>query len=62
MSIADEARGQGALTVAEAARRLGVDGRQLVEDMYHRRIRFVMIGGIAHIPEDALEEFRSTSS
>ena len=49
MSIAERARQQGALTVVEAARRLEVEGVELIQAMRERRIRYVMVEGIAHI-------------
>src|SRR5689334_14379292 len=42
------------LRAKEAARQLGISTRELVRLVYHRQIRFVMVRGIAHIPEDAL--------
>lgn len=59
MSIAEQARQLGALTVVEAARRLEVEGVELIRAMRDRRIRYVMVQGIAHIPEDALDEYRA---
>jgi excisionase family DNA binding protein len=47
-----------ALRVSEAARRLGMPTRDLVQLIYERKIRFVMVDGIAHVPEDAIEEYR----
>ncbi len=58
MSIAEQARQQGALTIVEAARRLDVEGVELIQAMRERRIRYVMVQGIAHIPEDAIDEYR----
>ena len=62
MSIAEQARQQGALTLVEAARRLEVEGVELIQAMRDRRIRYVMVQGIAHIPEDALDEYRALRS
>jgi excisionase family DNA binding protein len=61
-SIRDEAHRQGALTITEASQRLAVDGKDLIRAMREGRIRYVMVEGIAHIPEDALEEFRQLAS
>lgn len=58
MSIAERARQQGALTVVEAARPLEVEGVKLIQAMRTRRIRYVILEGIAHIPEDAIDEYR----
>jgi hypothetical protein len=62
VSIAEQARQQGALTIVEAARRLEVEGVELIQAMRDRRIRYVMVQGIAHIPEDALDEYRALRS
>ncbi len=62
MSIAEQARQQGALTVVEAARRLEVQGVELIQAMRERRIRYIMVQGIAHIPEDAIDEYRALRS
>ena len=57
-SIRDEAHQRGALTITEASQRLGVDGKDLIRALREGRIRYVTVEGIAHIPEDALQEFR----
>jgi len=62
VSIAERARQQGALTVVEAARRLEVKGVELIQAMRERRIRYVMVEGIAHIPEEAIDEYRALRS
>lgn len=59
-SIADKAHRLGALTLAEAARASGIEGVELARAVVEGRIRTVMVEGIAHIPEDALEDFRRT--
>ena len=46
------------LRVREAAKRLDLSTKELLRLVYERKIRHVMIDGIAHIPEDALEEYR----
>ena len=46
------------LIAAEAARRLGLPTKELLRLVYERKIRYVMVNGIAHIPEDALDEYR----
>jgi excisionase family DNA binding protein len=48
------------LRATEAARRLSMPTKELLRLVHDRRIRFVMIDGIAHIPEDAIEEYRQT--
>lgn len=61
-SIRDQAHRRGALTITEASRRLGLDGKDVIRAMREGRIRYVMVEGIAHIPEDALDEFRQVTS
>ena len=46
------------LIAAEAARRLDLPLRELLRVTVDRRIRYVMVDGIAHYPEEALEEYR----
>jgi excisionase family DNA binding protein len=50
------------LRATEAARRLGISTKELLRLAYQRRIRFVMVNGIAHFPPDALEEYRAKAS
>lgn len=50
------------LRASEAARRLGVPTKELLRLVHGRKIRFVMVKGIAHIPEDAIEEYRAKAS
>ncbi|MGH9001133.1 MAG: hypothetical protein ACRDY7_17280, partial [Acidimicrobiia bacterium] len=58
----EQARQLGALTIVEAARRLEAEGVELIQAMRERRIRHVMVEGIAHIPEDPLDEYRALRS
>ena len=51
-----------ALRASEAARRLGMPTKDLVRLIYDRKIRYIMVDGIAHVPEDAIEEYRSRPS
>ncbi len=51
-----------ALRASEAARRLGIPTKELLRLMYGRKIRYVMVNGIAHVPEDALDEYRHRSA
>lgn len=46
------------LIAAEAARRLDLPTKERLRLVYERRIRYVMVNGIAHIPEDALDAYR----
>ena len=48
-----------ALRATEAARRLGLPTKELLRLIQSKQIRYVMVDGIAHVPEDALEEFRT---
>lgn len=50
------------LRATEAARLLGVPTRELLRLIYERRIRYVMIDGIAHVPVDAVDEYRARAS
>ena len=50
------------LRAPEAARRLGIPTKELLRLIYERKIRFVMVKGIAHIPDDAVDEFRARAS
>jgi hypothetical protein len=46
------------LRAKKAASRLDLPTKELLRLIYERKIRYVMIDGIAHIPEDAVEEYR----
>ena len=46
------------LRAAQAARRLDMSTRELLALIRDRKIRYVMIEGIAHVPVDAIEEYR----
>jgi excisionase family DNA binding protein len=50
------------LRASQAARRLELSTKDLLRLIYDRQIRFVMVGGIAHIPADALDEYRARAS
>jgi excisionase family DNA binding protein len=50
------------LRAPEAARRLGITTKDVLRLIYDRRIRFVMVKGIAHVPADAIDEYRSAES
>lgn len=47
--------------MAEAARQLGLTTREVVQLVYDRRIRYVIVDGIPFIPVDAVEEYRNVS-
>ena len=50
------------LRASEAARELGIHTKELLRLVHERRIRCVMVNGIAHIPGDALDEYRARAS
>ena len=50
------------LRATEAARRLGISTKELVRLVHERRIRYVMRRGIAHIPDDAIDDYRNRAS
>jgi excisionase family DNA binding protein len=50
------------LRVSEAARQLGISTRQLLDLINDRKINYVMVDGIAHIPVDALNDYQSKAS
>ena len=50
------------LRAPEAARRLGMPTKEMLRLMYERKIRYVMVKGIAQVPDDAVEEFRGRAS
>jgi hypothetical protein len=45
--------------LAEAGERLGVTTKEMVYLVHERKIRYVLVDGIAPIPSDALEEYRT---
>jgi len=47
------------LRATEAAKRLGISTKDLLSLIQERKIRYVMVDGIAHVPEEAVEEFRA---
>ena len=50
------------LRATEAARRLEMPTKELLRLVHDRKIRFVMLDGIAHVPEDAIDEYRSRAA
>ena len=50
------------LRASEAARRLDIPTKELLRLVHGRRIHYELVEGIAHIPEDALEEYRTRTS
>lgn len=47
--------------MAEAGRQLGLTTREVVQLVYDRRIRYVIVKGIPRIPQNAVEEYRNAS-
>lgn len=50
------------LRAPQAARRLEMPTKDLLRLVYDRKIRYVMVKGIAHIPSDALDEYRGVAT
>ena len=50
------------LRARDAAVQLDLSTKELLRLVYERKIRYVMVDGIAHIPEDALDEYRRQST
>lgn len=50
------------LRATVAARRLGMPTRELLRLIHDREIRFVMVEGIAHVPEDAIAEYEARAA
>jgi excisionase family DNA binding protein len=50
------------LRASEAARRLGIPTKVLLRLVHERKIRYVMVKGIAHVPGDAIEEYQAKAS
>ena len=50
------------LPIGRAAKLLDVPTRRIVQLIYDRRVPYVMRDGMAHVPADALEEYRAALS
>jgi excisionase family DNA binding protein len=50
------------LRATEAARQLGIPTQELLRLIHEKQIRYVMVDGIAHVPADAIDEFRARAS
>lgn len=50
------------LRATQAARRLGISTKDLLRLIQERKIRYVMVDGIAHVPVEALDEYRAKAS
>jgi excisionase family DNA binding protein len=47
------------LRAPEAARRLELPTKEVLRLIYERKIRYVMVKGNAHVPAEAVEEYRA---
>lgn len=50
------------LRASEAARQLGIPTRDLLRLVHERKIRFVLVEGIAHVPAAAVVEYQAKAS
>jgi excisionase family DNA binding protein len=50
------------LRTSVAARRLGLPTSELLRLIHDRQIRYVMVNGIAHVPEDAIAEYQARAA
>jgi excisionase family DNA binding protein len=50
------------LRATEAARQLGISTKDLLRLVSQHEIRYAMIRGIAHLPRDAVSEYRARIS
>lgn len=50
------------LRAAVAARRLGMPTSDLLRLIHDREIRYVMVDGIAHVPDDAIVEYQARAA
>jgi excisionase family DNA binding protein len=50
------------LRASEAARRLAMPTKELLRLIQERKLRYEMVDSIAHVPEDALQEYRARAS
>ena len=50
------------LRTPETARRLGLPTKEVLRLIHDRKIRYVMVEGIAHIPIEAVDEYRARAS
>lgn len=50
------------LRAAAAAKALGMPTKDLLRLIYDREIRYVMLDGMAHVPLDAIDEYRDRAA
>jgi hypothetical protein len=50
------------LRATAAARRLGMSTSDLLRLIHDRQIRYVMVDGIAHVPDDAIAEYQARAA
>ncbi|HKY16971.1 MAG TPA: hypothetical protein VJM33_18740 [Microthrixaceae bacterium] len=48
-----------ALPATQAARRLGITTKEVLRLMHARELRIIMVKGIAHVPESAIDEYKA---
>jgi hypothetical protein len=50
------------LRAALAAKALGMPTKDLLRLIYDRKIRYVMLDGMVHVPLDAIDEYRDRAA
>jgi hypothetical protein len=50
------------LRAAEAGRRLDMATKDLLRLVHERKIRYMMVAEIAHVPSDGVDEYRSRAA
>lgn len=50
------------LRATEAARRLGMPTSELLRLIHDRQIRYVMVDGIAYVPDDAIGQYQASTA
>jgi excisionase family DNA binding protein len=50
------------LRASEAARRLDISTKDLLQLIEQRKLRYEMVDGIAHVPTDAVEMYKTKAS
>jgi hypothetical protein len=50
------------LRATRAARRLGVPTKEILRLALERKIRYLLVEGLVHFPEDALVEYQGKAS
>ena len=50
------------LRATQAARRLAIPTKEILRLALERKIRYVMVDGMVHFPEDAIAEYQAEAS